>query len=69
MYNYHHVVHVGCLETVRPMPEVTLSGKFIMCRNLTSNRRGRVCLKSQCTYAHTKLERRAWNRALRKSTG
>ena len=58
--------YTGCLEIVRPMPNITLRGKFVICRN-TSRRR--VCPYSRCTFAHTKSELRAWNRALKMQTG
>ena len=58
--------YTGCLEIVRPVPNITLSGKFIMCRNTS---RGRVCQYNRCTYAHTRLELRAWNRALKMKAG
>lgn len=58
---------VGHLQEVRPMPAVTLSGHFIMCHYLSVYRRARGCRKKdRCTYAHSKLELKAWNRALKK---
>ena len=62
--------YTGCLETVRPMPNITLHGrKFIMCWNITLKRQSHMCPKRRCTYAHTKLELRAWNRALKMQAG
>ena len=61
--------HLGHLEAVRPMPAVRVSGNFIMCWNITSYKRRYMCRKKGCTYAHTYLEQKAWNRAKKIQTG
>ena len=69
MFCIQSILHLGHLEAVRPMPAVRVSGNFIMCWNVTSYKRRYMCRKKGCTYAHTYLEQKAWNRAKKIQAG
>ena len=48
------------LVEIRPFPQIRPSGNFIMCRN------GDKCTRlPNCTYAHSRAEKREWNRQLK----
>ena len=44
-----------CLEQIKPRPRVSLKGRFILCYESSA------CRRRNCTYAHSELERDAWN--------
>ena len=48
------------LVEIRPFPHIRPSGNFIMCRD------GDQCTRlPNCTYAHSRAEKREWNRQLK----
>ena len=69
MLNLNCIIVSGHLEAVRPFPDVRIRGGFIMCWNVTSYRKKYFCRKKGCTYAHSQVELKAWNRAKKQQTG
>ncbi len=56
-------INEGILERVRPLPTMLPSGKFILCKNAD----GWCDYEDNCTYAHSKVEQKAWNAQLTES--
>ena len=46
----------GLLHPIRPVPDVQIAGRFILCSFFPRCKKG-----DKCTYAHNEAERDAWN--------